>query len=808
MSFSALIFDTQISLSINGENYTVNARPLLQAAEKTNNCVPWGSLCNLWLSGPLSSEWVVRSPLVAADGTKGTNLNVIFSVRAYVGSSAGSVGDIRTDIIVENTDAFSPQEQPQYTAKITSGSATYTTPAITQYAYTRWHKILWWNNTQPQVYLQQNTQYIQDSKAISHYMQISPDESLLSTVRQTCAPLDHCDQTQRMGNTGAQPSIGPLPRWSSVYIIYPDVRAYNWMLANTDALGAYSSHYLVAKTGLPVSIQKHPNVTIFDWAYANQVANGRDANSAAYKSDLLQNCINDPVVTTCGNSFYKTGNPDVWDDAHQPSGAFLPYMVTGDYYYMSELAFDASYNELVTNEAYRGFSSGLIDGSHGQVRGKAWVLREMADAAWLLPDNYPLKSEFNADVENSIDDWSTKYTNNPNANLLGVTSADAVYSINGGVSNAMAPWQHNFLTWSAGHAADLGFAGAAGFRNWLAKFEIGLMTDWQSNSGRGFCWLQASAYNVEIKDAAGNFLPSYTAVYAATFPTLSGLACNSPAMLTELAKVRNEPVIAGEMSGYPTSSTGFPANFQIGIASAADSGLPNAQQAWTLFDSRSMKPSGTESYNDYPNFAVLPRFVPQTPVGPPIVNPPPVTQPDVWQTLTPSESVIMVGDTFTVVGTLNYNVGMTKPVTAYSLYGFDTKILSTPNSYTPKFLATTVGTTQIKNDNSGTTGAITIKVVPATLPSPTKVTLVGQILVASEKVITVGDTFTVSAMLKYSDGSEKPVTNYRLYGYDQKILSTPNSYTTKFVALKQGSTQISDDNSGVTGILNITVVAP
>jgi hypothetical protein len=603
-------YDTKVSLDIGGTSYTTDARALLQAADSTKACAPWNAQCNLWLSGPLSSEWVVNGSVTAADGATNPDLKVYFAVRAYAGTETGTVGDVRTDIIVENASAFAPQAQPQYTATLTSGTASYTSPVLTQYAYTRWHKLLWWNDAEPQVYLQQDTQYIQASKAVSRYMPLQPDEKFLAGLRQSCAPLDHCDQTPHMGNSGAQPSIGPLPRWASVYIIHPDVRAYNWMLANTDALGTYSSHYRDHQTGWPVSIQKHPNVTILNWASASQVAAQKNLKGTAYKADKLQSCSNNTVVTKCGTVWYSTGNPNVWDNAHQPSGAYLPYMVTGDYYYMSELAFDASYNELVSNEAYRGFSKGLIDDAHGQVRGKAWVQREMADAAYLLPARHPLKAEFTADVENSLADWNAKYTNNPNANALGLMDGGAVYSMNGGKYNAMAPWQHNFLTWSAGHAAELGFTGAAEFRTWLAKFEIGLMTDWQNNPIGGYCWLQASAYSVQVKDAAGNWLPSYTAVYAANWPTLAGLACNSPAMLAELGKVTKHPRKAAEMSGYPYSNTGFPANFQIGVAAAADSGLPNAQDAWQLFDSRSVKPSGNSDYNNYPNFAILPRSTP------------------------------------------------------------------------------------------------------------------------------------------------------------------------------------------------------
>jgi len=602
----ATSFDAKVSINLGGKNYTINARALLQAAELANACQPWDPQCDVWLSGPLTSAWVVNGAATASDGTIAPGLRVYFAVRAYAGATAGTVGSVRTDIIVENSNAFAPQVQPQYTATLTSGSATYTSPALTQDTATRWHKVLWWNNAQPQVYLQQDTQYIQNSMAVSRYMALLPDESFLASLRQSCAPLDYCDQTKFMGQTGAQPAIGPLPRWTSVYIIDPDVRAYNWMLANTDALGAYSSHYRDEATGWPLSIQRHPYVTILGWIGANETAQGTSTTAALYRKDLLPTCVNDAVVTQCGVASYATGNPDVWDNAHQPAAGYVAYMVTGSYYYMEELAFSASMNELSANAGYRGFDQGLIDAARPQVRGKAWVLREMVNAAWLLPDTYPLKAEFNTDVNNAIADFNARYTNNASASPLGLMQS-------GVKSNyEIPPWHYAFLTWSAGHAAELGFAGAAEFRNWAAQFDIGLMTDWITDPTGGYCWLAASQYNIRVQDDAGNWLPSLAAVYAANFPSLVGLTCDSPAMIEALGELEKQPWQAGEMMGYADSATGFPSNLQIGLATIADSGLPNAATAWQLFDSRSVKPQGGMTYNDYPNFAVLPRSVPST----------------------------------------------------------------------------------------------------------------------------------------------------------------------------------------------------
>ena len=61
---------------------------------------------------------------------------------------------------------------------------------------------------------------------------------------------------------------------------------------------------------------------------------------------------------------------------------------------------------------------------------------------------------------------------------------------------------------------------------------------------------EASAYNLVVKDANGNWITNYEGVYAATFPSLVGLACNSPAMVTAMGTLENQPWQAGKMHGY------------------------------------------------------------------------------------------------------------------------------------------------------------------------------------------------------------------------------------------------------------------
>ncbi|MEO5811761.1 MAG: hypothetical protein ABIU96_11515, partial [Rhodanobacter sp.] len=83
----ATSYNAWVSLNIAGKAYTANARALLQAANSSSTCASWSERCNLWLSGPLASEWVVNGAVTAADGTTNPNLRVYFAVRAYAGTA-------------------------------------------------------------------------------------------------------------------------------------------------------------------------------------------------------------------------------------------------------------------------------------------------------------------------------------------------------------------------------------------------------------------------------------------------------------------------------------------------------------------------------------------------------------------------------------------------------------------------------------------------------------------------------------------------------------------------------------------------
>ncbi len=576
-------FDAQVVIRVNGRGYMASARQMLARAAQSGGCGPWSHECKQWLSGPLVSEWLVSGPVAGLSdpGGIGNSLNVAFHVRAYA-DAGGTITRARVDFVIENAWAYKAAPRNiTYDATLTTGEQSYQVSDLTHYDHARWHEVLWWRD-EPEVYARLNGEYIQATKAVSNYADVTPTEEFLNSVSTDFPPMENGDQKAYMPGPGAAPGIGPLPRWTSTYIVSTDRRAFAWMLANDDAVGSYGFHYRDAATGRPLDIIEHPYVTIAadSWAHTSRNEN--------WSRDALPRCVGD------------CSTPYVFDISHHPSIGYVPYMVTGDYYYLEEMQFTASYVELWMNAAYRDYEKGHLV---GQVRGQAWALRSISDAAFITPDDDPLKGYYTQLMANNLQKYNSEMTNGPEAdNPLHVinTSSAVIYDMNGQDNVGISPWQQDFFNWAIGHAAEQGFEGAKVLLKWLSEFSIGRMTDWKYNDG-GFCWLQAAVYKLQVR--AGGGAPDYSSLnraYMETYPDIYALPCNSEEMLEAWGDGNNQ---AGEMSGYPWSPTGFPSNFQIGLAMAADSGIAHAEEAWEIFAGRSVKPD----YSNYPNFAVIPR---------------------------------------------------------------------------------------------------------------------------------------------------------------------------------------------------------
>ena len=302
------------------------------------------------------------------------------------------------------------------------------------------------------------------------------------------------------------------------------------------------------------------------------------------------------------------------DTAHQPSLAYLPYLLTGDYYYLEELQFWAASNPLATDPDNTGQGQGLLRWQ--QVRAQAWSLRTLGHAAYITPDAHPLKAYFTKQLDNNLAFYHGAYVAaNPNRLGLYDGSGERAASI-----NSSAPWQDDFLTWSFGHLVELGFTRALPILQWKGRYAVGRMT------APGDCWIQGAAYSLRFREnpkspAYASFDQLYRANFGGDSIVVDGKtvkhpqglryidqACGSQAQADWLAAANGGGWEKGQMTGYSTSVNGFPSNMQPALALAATYGLPGADRAWTVFANRAKQPD----YRGAPQWAIVPRA---TPVG-------------------------------------------------------------------------------------------------------------------------------------------------------------------------------------------------
>lgn len=557
-------FNADVTVRIDNVDYVASASKLLASGKVTP-----------WLAGPLVNEWLVSAPLTSAAGVAHPHLSARFAIRAVSGSSQA-----RVDVVVENDWAYEPAPQNFiYNAQVKVGSnVVYSKDAMTHFHHARWRKTFWWGAT-PQVHVKHDIDYLIATRAVANYdRSFAVDEATLANVKTKWAgaitePMSTGFASGYMPMTGGREDIGLMPAWTTEYLLTMDKRAKDATLGTADLAGSYSSHYRNKTTDRPVTLAEFPYMTI----------GGRSTdtyNPATQKYEGFPACA---TGADCNNV-------NTHDTAHQPAFAYLPYLVTGDYYYLEELQFWAMYNTFQDNPNYRGYGKGWLSSDQG--RGQAWSLRTLAEAAYITPDADPLKAPISTLLANNLDWYVAQYPNNPDANKLGIITTGYAVGYNG--NTGVAPWQDDFFTSAVGHAVDLGFTKAQLLLSWKAKFPISRMVD------PGACWINASTYVLLVRDTESSpFYPDLKTAMDKTIPdNVRATECGSAAMASVLG------IGVNEMVGYSEYTAGYPSNMQPALAYAVQVSGATGATAWTKFMSRTNKPN----YATGPQFAIVPRL--------------------------------------------------------------------------------------------------------------------------------------------------------------------------------------------------------
>jgi hypothetical protein len=399
-----------------------------------------GEFTDAWLDGPLVHE--ARATLAPVDGAGQPHpfLRVLFDVRSYAD------GQSRVDVTVENTLDIESARAVTYDVSITVGEQTlFAREDVTHWYLTRWRQVFDIGLDSSAVTPDFRSFY--EAGALPRYL-----SSVANTVSSRAGAnfdlLQIGDLEPYMPSHGGRPEIAPYPDWTARYLVHRGAVQREYVLAHGDLAGSWPMHIREAD-GRLISLDERPNF----WLDRRADSDGRP------RGDLD-----------------GTG-PFTPDIAHQPSLAYVPYLLTGDRYYADEMRFWANYVLLGTFQdgfynARRG-AEGWLGGN--EVRGIAWGLRNLADAAAYLPDNDPAKAYFSDKVANNLrgldalaDEHGTPLgtlweDKRPENEFL----APQVW---------IATWEQNYLAWSIDHANRQGFDGGQRHRDRIVAFQARLFT--------------------------------------------------------------------------------------------------------------------------------------------------------------------------------------------------------------------------------------------------------------------------------------------------------------------------------------------
>lgn len=482
------------------------------------------------MHGTVASEFALSAPLKdTVTGAEHPHLTARLDTRLYNGGT-----QIRTDVVLENNWTFKANPK-NITYELTvkqNGTTVYHQPVFTHYHHARWHKAVW-AGAEPKIQLRHHMGTFMDSRAVWNYDRtltvsdatLEAEATQLASKRAAQAalgPMGSVFLQTMFGTTGGRPDIGPLPRWTALYLVTQDERARASMMANADAAAAVPIHYRDENTGQPIDPIAHRTLSVY-W------------NGATI-----------PTST----------DPTIWapDTAHQASFTYVPYLLTGDKFYQDEMMFWASWNVFSLPSGFRSLEKALVN--RHQVRGQAWALRSLFEAHAALSDSHPMKSTFRTMLDNNLAYYRQTYVNGTMVSPMGAIQHS---------TTSTPPWQNDFMGTVISLMAENNEPNARELIDWLSKFNVGrFMSD-----ADGFCAARAPGYYWRNVDTNGAFIKTWADLFFTNYAADVGKPCSSLTIT----------------DGYPTSGGGYAAYARGMLGAAANAGVQNGSIAYSKWKS-------------------------------------------------------------------------------------------------------------------------------------------------------------------------------------------------------------------------------
>jgi hypothetical protein len=390
-------------------------------------------------------------------------------------------GSERFEVIVElGWPGMEARHAPPYRASISRGGRQVANVSVgAHYWWSRWR---WQSQSRP---VRKTPAELMAAKSVPPMGRALPGRPTDPAKAATYSPMIWGDLSL-MGNMdagGEREEIGLLTERQGEWLCTGGARALGMIMAQADAHGSVPVHFR-DESMAPISIQRYSQASTF-WT------------KVPAQADPWLNRLESPIAP---------------DKAHYPTLNYVPFLATGDAYYLEEIQFAAQFHLLNYNTAYRQRDKGILGDE--QVRGWAWGIRALFQAVAATPSRVPAwlapKAYFQTILANNRA-WFTETQVRDRSHPM---RSVCHFAIN---PDGVGPWQQDFLS------AVFGWAVMAGFDDWRPAYEWHIQQALTRALGRhGYPRSQAVHYYYNTKGATDwaslAAISSLTATQDGNFP--------------------------------------------------------------------------------------------------------------------------------------------------------------------------------------------------------------------------------------------------------------------------------------------------
>lgn len=382
------------------------------------------------------------------------------------------------------------------------------------YARTVWSKEFWLGNRPPRIAIKQNIAYLAATTMLPNYnssISVDTTKAIQACNNWLNAPKNIGERGQYMidmGSAGGRLELGLLPGWTVMYLYtgspclaesmygHADL-AGSWpmFLREGDASRRFDRNLAVPGLGRFLAIYSRPSF----WINGN--------NFIGNSADQVN------IINPLANNPWKVDWP------HMPEPFAIPWLLSGDKFYLEMLQGQALSNILGrqpgNNWLTRGPYFTFNIGTTGQTRQDAWLIRTMATAAAFSPDNSIERSEIVYRTESMLAAWAGAHNisnpypthqgswnwgntsvrhgtggtdcglygsqpypvcRNPFSSSIRYWAAPSGVIVGGHVNSptVVMPWQYYYLIIGLSRAKELGF-NTEPIIDWVGKFATDLL---------------------------------------------------------------------------------------------------------------------------------------------------------------------------------------------------------------------------------------------------------------------------------------------------------------------------------------------